>query len=99
MGAVLGRLERHGIVIRPNLRLAAVAPDALEFVSAFGPQRYRHEGFDTVVLVYGSVPRSSLYDELLARKSVPEVHVAGSAWLPRRIAEATQHGASIGLVI
>lgn len=99
MGAVLGRLERHGVVIRPNLRLAAVEAGALEFVSAFGPQRYRYEGFDTVVLVYGSVPQSSLYDELLARRSIPEVYVAGSAWVPRRIAEATQHGASIGLVI
>jgi hypothetical protein len=99
MGAVLSRLERHGVVIRPNLRLAAIEARALQFVSAFGAGRYRHEGFDSVVLVYGSVPHSPLYETLLARRSVPEVYVAGSAWLPRRIAEATQHGASIGLVI
>ena len=99
MGAVLARLERHGVRIRPNLRLAAVETGVLEFVSAFGAGRYRFEGFDSVVLVYGSVPHSPLYEALLARRSIPEVYVAGSAWLPRRIAEATQHGASIGLVI
>jgi len=99
MGAVLGRLERLGVAVHPNLRLAGITPEAIDFVSAWGGKSYRYAGFDSVVLVYGSVPRAGLYDQLLARRSVPEVYVAGSAWVPRRIAESTQHGASIGLVI
>ena len=36
---------------------------------------------------------------LEADGGIPELYVAGSAWLPRFMAEATQHGASIGLAI
>lgn len=99
IGAVMSRLEAHDVVVHPNLRLARVLPDAIEFISAFTGKAHRREGFDTIVLVYGSVPRSVLYDELKADGSVPEVYVAGAAWIPRRIAEAAQHGAGIGLVI
>ncbi len=60
---------------------------------------YRKDGFDSVVLVYGSLPQHELYDRLKAEGSIAQLYVAGSAWLPRFMAEATQHGASIGLVI
>ncbi len=96
---VLSRMERCGVIVHPNLVLTQVQADGLEFVSSFGGHTYRKEGFDSVVLVYGSVPQHDLYDQLKAEGSIPQVYVAGSAWLPRFMAEATQHGASIGLVI
>ena len=52
-----------------------------------------------MVLVYGSVPQHDLYDQLKAEGSISQLYLAGSAWLPRLMAEATQHGANIGLVI
>jgi hypothetical protein len=85
--------------VTPNLVLTEIKTDALEFVSSFGGRTYRKEGFDTVVLVYGSVPQHDLYDQLKAEGSIAQLYVAGSAWLPRFMAEATQHGASIGLAI
>ncbi|MCP3983088.1 MAG: FAD-dependent oxidoreductase [bacterium] len=96
---VLAQMEKCGVAVHPNLTLKEIQADALEFVSSFGEKTYRKEGFDSVVLAYGSVPVHSLYDELEAEGSIPQVYVAGSAWLPRFMAEASQHGASIGLAI
>lgn len=98
LGTVLGRLEQRGVGIHPNLRLKAIDGDGLDFVSAFGGTEYRHGGFDSVVLVYGSVPDSALYDALKGDGG-PQLYLIGSAWVPRRIAEATRHGAQVGLVI
>jgi NADPH-dependent 2,4-dienoyl-CoA reductase/sulfur reductase-like enzyme len=99
IGMVLNRMELCGVTIHPNLILKEVQADGLEFVSSFGGKTYRKEGFDSVVLVYASVPQHDLYDQLKAEGSIPQLYLAGSAWLPRFMAEATQHGASIGLVI
>jgi len=99
IGMVLNRMELCGVTIHPNLILKEVQADGLELVSSFGGKTYRKEGFDGVVLVYGSVPQHDLYDQLKAEGSIPQLYLAGSAWLPRFMAEATRHGASIGLVI
>ncbi|TAK53905.1 MAG: FAD-dependent oxidoreductase [Gammaproteobacteria bacterium] len=99
MGAVLSRLEQREIQVYPNRRLAEVRSDGLTFVSSFGGKTYQAEGFDTVVLVYGAVPDAALYEQLRAEGAIGSLYIAGAAWTPRRIAEATQHGASIGLVI
>jgi dimethylglycine catabolism A len=99
MGAVLSRLQDRDIPVHPNRRLTEVTSDALTFVSSFGGKTYRADGFDTVVLVYGAVPNGSLYEQLRTDRSLGTVYVAGAAWAPRRIAEAVQHGARIGLAI
>ena len=99
IGMVLARMEQCAVTVHPNLLLKEVKADGLEFVSAFGEKTYRKEGFDSVVLAYGSVPQHGLYDQLKAEGSIPQLYLAGSAWLPRFMAEASQHGASIGLAI
>jgi 2,4-dienoyl-CoA reductase-like NADH-dependent reductase (Old Yellow Enzyme family)/thioredoxin reductase len=99
VGMVLSRMEMCGITIHPNLILKEVQADAFELVSSWGGKTYRKEGFDTVVLVYGSVPQHDLYDQLKAAGSIGQLYLAGSAWIPRFMAEATRHGADIGLVI
>jgi NADPH-dependent 2,4-dienoyl-CoA reductase/sulfur reductase-like enzyme len=99
IGMVLSRMEVCGVTIHPNLILKEVQVGGLEFVSSFGGRTYRKEGFDSVVLVYGSVPQHELYDQLKAEASIPQLYLAGSAWVPRFMAEATRHGADIGLVI
>ena len=96
---MLARMEQCGIDVHPNLVLTKIEAKALEFVSALGKQTYRKEGFDSVVLVYGAVAQPALYDQLKADGSIAQLYLAGSAWLPRRMAEATRHGANIGLVI
>jgi 2,4-dienoyl-CoA reductase-like NADH-dependent reductase (Old Yellow Enzyme family)/thioredoxin reductase len=99
IGMVLGRMEQCGVKVHPNLILKEVQADGVELVSSWGVRTYREEGFDSVVLVYGSVPQHDLYDHLKAEGSIPQLYLAGSAWLPRFMAEATRHSADIGLVI
>jgi 2,4-dienoyl-CoA reductase-like NADH-dependent reductase (Old Yellow Enzyme family)/thioredoxin reductase len=99
IGMMLARMEQCGIDIHPNLVLTKIEANALEFVSSLGKQTYRKEGFDSVVLVYGAVPKHDLYDQLKADGGIAQLYLAGAAWLPRRMAESTRHGASIGLVI
>jgi NADPH-dependent 2,4-dienoyl-CoA reductase/sulfur reductase-like enzyme len=99
VGMVLRRMEECGVAVHPNLVLSAITPNALELVSAYGTTTYRKEGFDTVVLVYGSVPHPALYEQLKAEGGIASLYIAGSAWLPRFMAEAARHGASIGLVL
>ena len=99
IGMVLKHMEQCGVKVHPNLMLNEVKPDSFELVSSWGDKTYREEGFDSVVLVCGSVPQHDLYDQLKARGGIGQVYVAGSAWLPRHLAEASSHGASIGLVI
>ena len=56
-----------------------------------------------MVLVYGSVPDAGLYHrleaELEGRSDAPRLFLVGSAWVPRLLAEATQHGARVGMEI
>ncbi len=102
LGMVQARMESLGVKVVTNVTLTKVDADGLSFVSAFGSNAdhtYRYDGFDTVVLVYGAVAQQSLYDELKADGSIPQLYIAGGAWLPRRMAEATRHGADVGLVI
>lgn len=44
--------------------------------------------FDSVVLACGSVSDSALYDQLRGR--LPELHVLGDAYAPRRLVFATR---------
>ncbi|MBW2444343.1 MAG: FAD-dependent oxidoreductase [Deltaproteobacteria bacterium] len=104
IGAVMGQLVDGDVAIHTGMRLAGVADGKLEFVSAFNDRNVRFEGFDTVVLVYGSQPDTRLYDELklagtTPTGSTPKLFLVGAAWVPRVLADATQHGARVGMEI
>jgi 2,4-dienoyl-CoA reductase-like NADH-dependent reductase (Old Yellow Enzyme family)/pyruvate/2-oxoglutarate dehydrogenase complex dihydrolipoamide dehydrogenase (E3) component len=99
IGMVLKRMEELGVKIHPNLLLNEVRADGFELLSSWGEHTYQQTDFDSIVLVYGSVPQQDLYDQLKADGSIAELYIAGSAWLPRHMAEATRHGADIGLAI
>lgn len=99
IGMVLKRMESCGVKVHPNRVLKAVSGDTLEFVSSWGGQSYREQGFDSVVLVYGAVQQPELYYRLQEDGSIPKILLAGSAWVPRRLAEATRHGANVGMMV
>lgn len=99
IGPVLGRLADHGITIHTGMRLAEVDGPTLQMRCAFNGEMRSFSGYDTVVLVYGSVPDTKLHDELKTDGSVARLFLVGSAWVPRRIAEATQHGAKVGMEV
>ncbi len=99
VGAIMARLAHHAIAVHTPWRLEAVEGRTLVLRSALTGDLRHEDGFDTVVLVAGSVPDTTLYQQLRAEGSVPHVTLAGSAWVPRLLAEATQHGAQVGLEI
>jgi NADPH-dependent 2,4-dienoyl-CoA reductase/sulfur reductase-like enzyme len=99
IGMVLKRMESCGVKVHPNRVLKAVSGDTLEFVSSWGGQSYCEQGFDSVVLVYGAVQQPELYYRLQEDGSIPKILLAGSAWVPRRLAEATRHGANVGMMV
>ena len=104
IGAVMGRLVDGQVAIHTGVRLKGVGDGKLEFVSAFNDGTFCFEGFDSVVLVYGSQPDTRLYDELKRaadepKASTPRLFLVGSAWVPRVLADATQHGARVGMEI
>lgn len=97
LGPIHQRLEEGGVVVHTGVRLAAVADGKVELTSAFTGATTRVGPFDTVVLVYGSVPDTALHDALVASGFAGKRFLVGSAWVPRLLAEATQHGARAGL--
>ncbi len=99
IGPVMRRIADHGIPIHTGWRLAEVVGSSLTFLSAFNGERRSFAPFDTVVLVYGSVPDDLLYRELLAEGTTKSLYLVGSAWVPRQLAEATQHGARVGMEV
>jgi len=99
LGPVMQRLAANGVVIHTGKRLAAVGDGKLEFRSAFDGGMHAFEGFDSVVLVYGSVPDARLHRQLKAACSGVRLFLVGSAWVPRLMAEATLHGARVGMEI
>ena len=89
----------HTRVVHTGVRLARVEDGKLELTSAFTGETSLAGDFDTVVLVYGSVPDTRLHDSLRESDSAARLFLAGSAWVPRLLAEATQHGARVGLEV
>jgi hypothetical protein len=68
----------------------------IAFNAHTGAER-RIENVDTVVLSLGTRSESSLYRELKDR--VDECYLVGSAFAPRLVAEATQHGANVARLL
>jgi 2,4-dienoyl-CoA reductase-like NADH-dependent reductase (Old Yellow Enzyme family)/thioredoxin reductase len=104
IGPHLAALYERDVVIHTGLRLAAIEGDTLDFTSAFGGRRQSFSDFDSVVLVYGGVPNTSLYHQLehefeASTDVAPRLFLVGNAWVPRLIAEATLHGAKVGMEI
>lgn len=98
-GTVMMRLEESGVAIHHGVRLTEVDGGTLTFISAYSGAERCFDGFDSVVLVYGSVSDNALHDALQTDGRIEDLYLAGSAWVPRRIAEATAHGARIALEI
>lgn len=88
IGGVLARLEKAGVHLRFSEQVAAIEPGAVVTRKVYSQLPGRLEGVDSVVLACGGVPRGELATELRGR--VPEVHVVGDAFAPRRQVYATR---------
>jgi len=88
IGAPLAKLSAAGAELVVAERVVAVDGDRVTTRSTYsGAERVR-DGFDTVVLACGGEAETELYDEV--RRLLPEVHVLGDAYAPRRMSFATR---------
>jgi 2,4-dienoyl-CoA reductase-like NADH-dependent reductase (Old Yellow Enzyme family)/thioredoxin reductase len=93
-GIVFYWLYKNGVVFSPSTRVRSIAGDTVVAYNVHTGEERRIEGVDTVVLSLGSRPASQLHKALAGK--VKELYLVGSAFAPRRLAEATQHGAEVG---
>jgi pyruvate/2-oxoglutarate dehydrogenase complex dihydrolipoamide dehydrogenase (E3) component len=91
IGGYVEPLFRAGARFHPMQRLMSVDPPVTADV--YAGTRTEH-AVDTVVLAYGGVPRTELFDALDGR--VPQLHVVGDAWAPRRLTVATRQAWELG---
>jgi 2,4-dienoyl-CoA reductase-like NADH-dependent reductase (Old Yellow Enzyme family)/thioredoxin reductase len=88
IGGILGRLDAHGVRFEFSEEVVAVDGPRLTVRNVYSWRTRTHGDFDSVVLACGSVADSTLYDEL--RDELPDLHVLGDAYAPRRLVFATR---------
>jgi len=90
-------LYKNGVVISPSTRVRAIEGRTVIAVNAHTGAERRIDDVDQVVVSLGSQPDDRLYRAL--KGVVPELYLIGAAFAPRRLVEATQHGASVGRLL
>jgi NADPH-dependent 2,4-dienoyl-CoA reductase/sulfur reductase-like enzyme len=96
-GIVLHRLGAGGVRVHPSTRPRALDGGTLFAVDAHTARETRIESVDAIVLSLGMESDDGLYRALEHR--VAELYCVGSAFAPRYLVEATQHGASVGRLL
>lgn len=90
IGTLLGRLSQAGVKLVFNEAVSAIDLPCLRTRHVYSGRESVHDGFDSVVMACGGLPRSALFEALEERW--PNVHLLGDAYAPRRIVFATQQG-------
>lgn len=97
LGAILARLSRAGVEIVCMEDVVRIELPRVVTRHSYSQLERTRDGFDAVVLACGGEPDDRLYRELEGR--VPELHVLGDAFAPRRNVNATRQGWALGRVI
>lgn len=95
IGGVLARLEQNGVDILVSEQVARIEPGAVHLRKVYSQLPSVIDRVDTVVLACGGVPNGDLAVAL--RDRVPEVHVLGDAFAPRRQIYATREAYALAL--
>lgn len=96
-GIVYYWLYKNGVVISPSTRVRAIEGSTVIAFNAHTGEERRIDHVDTVVASLGGRPDDQIYSALKGR--VTEVYLVGAAFAPRRLWEATQHGANVGKLL
>ncbi|RBY83688.1 NADH:flavin oxidoreductase [Geodermatophilus sp. TF02-6] len=88
VGAILGRLDARDVRFRFMEEVVGIGRTTITTRNVYSGVVRTVGEFDSVVLACGSVSDSGLYDELAPE--LPEVHVLGDAYAPRRLVFATR---------
>lgn len=88
LGGILARLNRRGVKFTLMQRLRAINETTIRTADVYTGEEQEIGGFDTVVLACGGIQEDGLHAQL--KGIVPEVHILGDAYAPRRITFATR---------
>lgn len=88
IGGFLARLEERGVQIRTSEQVSRIEPGVVSTRKVYSQRPGTPIAMDTVVLACGGVPEGGLAVRLRGR--VPQVHVVGDAFAPRRQIYATR---------
>ncbi|MDR7303941.1 NAD(P)-binding protein [Haloactinomyces albus] len=97
LGGILGRLHSRGVVFRFMEEVTEIAPDRVRVANVYSRCEEELTGFDSVVLACGGDADAELYDQLRTR--MPEVHLLGDAFAPRRLVSATRQAYELAKVL
>ena len=88
IGGIMTRLVGQGVQFEQMHRLVGIDAGAVHTKNIYTNEPAVVEDFDTVVLACGGMSDNALYHEL--RERVPDLHILGDAYAPRRITFATR---------
>ena len=88
VGGILGRLDAQDVTIRTMEQVVGIEPRNVKVMNVYSHEIRDIGAVDTVVLACGGVSNADLYEEL--KNELPEVHVLGDAYAPRRLVFATR---------
>ncbi|MBM0124233.1 NAD(P)-binding protein [Pimelobacter simplex] len=88
LGGILARLHRRGVRFRQLEEVRAIRPGGVDVRHVYTFATTPLEGVDSVVLACGADSDATLHAELVGR--VPELHLLGDAYAPRRLSFATR---------
>lgn len=88
IGGILGRLDDAGVRLRFMEEVVAIGERTAKLRNVYSLRTRASDEFDSVVLACGSVADPALYQEL--RGELPDVHLLGDAYAPRRLVFATR---------
>jgi len=88
IGGILGRLDAQDVRLHFMEEVVGIDRHAVDVRNVYSWRTRTLGDFDSVVLACGSVSESSLYDEL--RTELPDIHILGDAYAPRRLVFATR---------
>ncbi|MCG2841120.1 NAD(P)-binding protein [Sandaracinobacter sp. RS1-74] len=96
-GTWLGRLSEAGVEMVLMQQLLEIEAERLRTRHVYSGLEASHGPFDSVVLACGGVSDSSLFSAL--DEQVPELHILGDAYAPRRVVHATQQGRELAKLL
>jgi pyruvate/2-oxoglutarate dehydrogenase complex dihydrolipoamide dehydrogenase (E3) component len=88
LGGILGRLDENDVAFNFNEEVVSIGSHALQARNVYSWKTRTHSEFDSFVLACGSASHDGLYNELVGE--LPEVHILGDAYAPRRLVFATR---------
>lgn len=97
IGAPLAKLTAAGARVRVMERVVSIQPGRLVTHNIYSGQPDVISGFDNLVLACGGTAQNRLYH--LLKERLPEVHLLGDAYAPRRISFATRQAYELARLI